>query len=129
VAACRKWPTASVEEDGAAETATEDMSGREPESPQSARREEATRRPDIGRPEPDVAAPDEVATPEAQGLGTGEARTGGDLSEARAALVRTLSHMARQAESTDDATRAKQYLAATREAAEALAALDSVRQR
>ncbi|RBI63092.1 hypothetical protein DMJ13_00600 [halophilic archaeon] len=49
---------------------------------------------------------------------------GGDLDEARDALVRKLTRLAREAETTDDVARARDVLAATREAAEALAALD-----
>jgi uncharacterized Zn finger protein (UPF0148 family) len=48
----------------------------------------------------------------------------GDLSEARASLVRTLTRLARAAESTDDPRRTREYLSAAREAAEAVAALD-----
>ncbi|NEU59094.1 Sjogren's syndrome/scleroderma autoantigen 1 family protein [Halorussus sp. MSC15.2] len=47
-----------------------------------------------------------------------------DLGTAREALVRKLSSLAREAETTDDVARARDLLAATREAAEALAALD-----
>ncbi|WP_132059232.1 Sjogren's syndrome/scleroderma autoantigen 1 family protein [Halorussus amylolyticus] len=47
-----------------------------------------------------------------------------DLSPARESLVRTLTDLARRAEETDDVARARDLLAATREAAEALAALD-----
>ncbi|KAB1187147.1 MULTISPECIES: Sjogren's syndrome/scleroderma autoantigen 1 family protein [Haloferax] len=48
----------------------------------------------------------------------------GDVSGARESLVRTLTWAAEQAESTDDPRRAKEFLAAAREAAEAIAALD-----
>ncbi len=48
----------------------------------------------------------------------------GDLGLAREALVRKLSDLAHRAEETDDVTRARELLGATREAAEALAALD-----
>ena len=51
-------------------------------------------------------------------------RDAGDLGEARAALVRKLTRLAREAEETDDVARARDLLAATREAAEAVAALD-----
>jgi uncharacterized Zn finger protein (UPF0148 family) len=51
-------------------------------------------------------------------------RDAGDLAPPRESLVRTLSDLARRAEETDDAGRARELLAATREAAEALAALD-----
>jgi uncharacterized Zn finger protein (UPF0148 family) len=48
----------------------------------------------------------------------------GDLGIAREALVRKLTDLARRAETTDDVTRSRELLSATREAAEALAALD-----
>lgn len=51
-------------------------------------------------------------------------RDAGDLATAREALVRKLTDLARRAEETDDVARARDLLAATREAAEALAALD-----
>ncbi|WP_135823590.1 Sjogren's syndrome/scleroderma autoantigen 1 family protein [Halorussus ruber] len=47
-----------------------------------------------------------------------------DLGPAREALVRKLTDLARTAEETDDVARSRELLAATREAAEALAALD-----
>ncbi|WP_135827324.1 Sjogren's syndrome/scleroderma autoantigen 1 family protein [Halorussus halobius] len=47
-----------------------------------------------------------------------------DLGPARESLVRTLTDLSRRAEEADDAARARDLLAATREAAEALAALD-----
>jgi uncharacterized Zn finger protein (UPF0148 family) len=50
--------------------------------------------------------------------------TGGDLGEARASLVRNLTRLSQAAESVDDPRRAREYLAAAREAAEAVAALD-----
>ncbi|NHN60677.1 MULTISPECIES: Sjogren's syndrome/scleroderma autoantigen 1 family protein [Halorussus] len=59
-----------------------------------------------------------AASPDAAASG------GGDLATARESLVRKLSALARQAEQTDDVARARDLLAATREAAEALAALD-----
>jgi uncharacterized Zn finger protein (UPF0148 family) len=48
----------------------------------------------------------------------------GDLATAREALVRKLTDLARSAEETDDVARSRELLSATREAAEALAALD-----
>jgi uncharacterized Zn finger protein (UPF0148 family) len=48
----------------------------------------------------------------------------GDLAEARSALVRKLTRLAHEAEQTEDVARARNLLSATREAAEALAALD-----
>jgi uncharacterized Zn finger protein (UPF0148 family) len=50
----------------------------------------------------------------------------GNLGEARASLVRTLSDLAARAESAEDVRRTRDCLAAAREAAEALAALDRV---
>lgn len=47
----------------------------------------------------------------------------GPLADARASLVRTLHRQARQAEACEDPRRAKDHLAAAREAAETLAAL------
>jgi uncharacterized Zn finger protein (UPF0148 family) len=47
-----------------------------------------------------------------------------DLAEARDALRRKLTRLAHEAEQTDDVGYARELLAATREAAEALAALD-----
>lgn len=48
----------------------------------------------------------------------------GDLDAARSSLVRKLTDLARQAEATSDVARSRELLAATREAAEALDALD-----
>lgn len=50
----------------------------------------------------------------------------GDLAEARAALARTVTTLAREAEATDDVSRARSLLAAVREGAEAMAAVDSI---
>jgi len=50
-----------------------------------------------------------------------------DVSAARASLVRTLNALASKAEATDDVGRSRELLAAAREAAEALAAVDSLR--
>ncbi|AUV83682.1 hypothetical protein C2R22_20220 [Salinigranum rubrum] len=56
---------------------------------------------------------------------TGSASVGGDaLADARASLVRTLTHHAQQAEAADGPRRATDHLSAAREAAEALAALE-----
>jgi len=48
----------------------------------------------------------------------------GDLGEARASLVRTLSDLAGRAEASEDARHARDLLAAAHEAAEAIAAVD-----
>ncbi|KTG07993.1 hypothetical protein AUR64_01815 [Haloprofundus marisrubri] len=50
--------------------------------------------------------------------------TSGDLSEARAALTRTVTRYATAAEDADDPRRAKELLSAAREAAETLSALN-----
>lgn len=50
-----------------------------------------------------------------------------DLDEARASLVRTLTALANQAEATNDIGRVREILAAAREAAEAIAALEGAR--
>jgi uncharacterized Zn finger protein (UPF0148 family) len=50
----------------------------------------------------------------------------GDLEAAQAALSRTVTRLARQAEATDDLGRKRDLLAATEEAAESLAALERV---
>jgi len=54
----------------------------------------------------------------------GEPAAAGSLSEARQSLQRTVTRFARAAEETDDPRRARELLAAAREAAETLAALD-----
>jgi uncharacterized Zn finger protein (UPF0148 family) len=51
---------------------------------------------------------------------------GDDLSAARASLTRSLSTLARKAEATDDLSRKREYLAAAKEAAEALDAAERV---
>ncbi|WP_276299548.1 Sjogren's syndrome/scleroderma autoantigen 1 family protein [Halorussus lipolyticus] len=58
------------------------------------------------------------------GRPTADAVSADDLGPAREALVRKLTDLARQAEETDDVARSRELLSATREAAEALAALD-----
>jgi uncharacterized Zn finger protein (UPF0148 family) len=56
--------------------------------------------------------------------GTQQGGRTGDLSVAREALVRKLTTLAQEAEETNDVAHSRELLAATREAAEALAALD-----
>jgi uncharacterized Zn finger protein (UPF0148 family) len=53
---------------------------------------------------------------------TGTGQEGG-LAEARASLTRTVTRLARQAEASEDIGRCREYLTATREAADALAAV------
>jgi len=60
----------------------------------------------------------------AGGRGEGSRTGASDLDAAREALVETLTDLSRRAGETDDAARARELLAAAREAAEALAALD-----
>ena len=62
-------------------------------------------------------------SPDAAAVGptTGE---GGDLAASRATVSRTLAALARRAEETDDLGRKRSLLAAVREAAEAIAAID-----
>jgi uncharacterized Zn finger protein (UPF0148 family) len=69
-----------------------------------------------------VRGGDEAAAP-ADASGRSE---GADLDAARASLTRTVARLARQAEASDDLGRTREYLAATREAAEALAAVQNV---
>ena len=52
---------------------------------------------------------------------------GDDVAAARSALARKLSTLAAQAEATDDVGRSRELLAAAREAAEALAAIETIR--
>jgi len=56
-----------------------------------------------------------------------EPAVSGDLDEARESLVRKLTTLARQAEATDDVGRSRELLAAAKEAAEALSALQRTR--
>lgn len=57
---------------------------------------------------------------------TQQPAAGGDLQTARDALVRKLARLAQQAEATDDVGRSRDLLAAAKEAAEALAAVDRI---
>jgi uncharacterized Zn finger protein (UPF0148 family) len=65
-------------------------------------------------------------TPTPRDQGSGQ-RAEGDLDAARTSLLRTLTHHAERAEAAQDPRRATDHLAAVREAAEALAALDGRR--
>jgi len=68
--------------------------------------------------------PPTPGTADAGGASGGTADAPADLTEARDSLVRTLTDCARQAEAAGDVRRRRDLLAAAREAAEALAALD-----
>ena len=68
-----------------------------------------------------AGSPSGEAVPEATAGSVDDAVAG-----ARAALARKLTSLARQAEATEDVGRARELLAAAREAAEALAAIDRV---
>jgi len=74
----------------------------------------AQRQPANGRTASPAQSGDEAAAP---------AAAGDDFGAARASLVRTLRNQAELAEETDDPRRARDHLAAAREAAEALGAL------
>ena len=83
----------------------------EPQRSRSPQRQ-GSRRPDSRRPESGRAVPRQSAD------------DAGGIDAARASLTRTLTRFARAAEEADDPRRARDRLAAAREAAEALAALD-----
>jgi len=72
----------------------------------------------------ETTAQSATAPQRAAPLATGDA--GEDVAAARAALSRKLSALAAQAEATDDVGRARELLAAAREAAEALAAIEGL---
>lgn len=101
------------------------------EQPQPSAEPEPTPQPDpqpqIDRetvePQPDPSADESRPQPEPQP----QPAATGDLGEARASLVRKLSTLARQAEATDDVGRSRKLLAAAREAAEAISALEKAR--
>ncbi|WP_129114110.1 Sjogren's syndrome/scleroderma autoantigen 1 family protein [Halegenticoccus tardaugens] len=98
---------------GPAAAAGESVDGQNPEAPGGASRnvdEPAGR----SSPADGAASRRVVATGESAGAGP---------SEARAALVDALTRCAREAEAADDPRSATEWLAASREAAEALAAL------
>ncbi|MFB6228617.1 MAG: Sjogren's syndrome/scleroderma autoantigen 1 family protein [Halobacteriales archaeon] len=73
---------------------------------------------------PTTARPAEQNTGRTPETPRSERPPGGDLGEARDSLVRTLSDLAARAEATEDPRLARDLLAAAREAAETLAALD-----
>lgn len=82
-----------------------------------------------GEPAEQRSADTRTASPSgdrAEQSATGSQRTPhtGDLSEARAGLVRTLTTFVNEAEATDDAGRARELLATAREAAETLEAVE-----
>jgi len=69
-------------------------------------------------------APDRSAGERSPSAESGRAANAGGIDDARASLVRTLNDLARRAEAADDVARTRDLLGASREAAEALAALD-----
>jgi uncharacterized Zn finger protein (UPF0148 family) len=71
-----------------------------------------------------TGGPDRTAGAITERTATDRAPPAGDLGEARASLVRTLTAMAERAEAAEDPRRARELLGAAREAAEAIAALD-----
>jgi uncharacterized Zn finger protein (UPF0148 family) len=78
-------------------------------------------------PETAVSSGNQSETPADTPASGGEAHTrteqGDSLATARASLTRTVTRLARQAEAADDLERARAYLTATEEAADALAAV------
>ena len=83
--------------------------------------------PDTTRAPDETSVPD-TTTPPATDVQTHQQERAGDadgesLASARASLSRTVTRLAQQAEASDDLERARAYLAATEEAADALAAV------
>jgi len=77
-------------------------------------------------PSPGAGGPSAAAASEpVSGPGQPTAVGDGDIPAARAALVRTVTALAREAEATSDVGRARELLAAVREGAEAIRALDA----
>lgn len=102
-------------------------SGQRSEEPMNSASDAEQARQDIhvDRTNPPVSEPQSashaVGRDEIEGT---RASTGiGDLGEARGALVRTVTRLSRQAETSDDLGRTREYLTAATEAAEALAAV------
>ena len=76
-------------------------------------------------PEPEPRARQSAPEPSRPPAATAASRPGeaaGDLAEARASLTRTLTSLAKRAETTDDVSKQRDLLAAATEAAEALEA-------
>jgi uncharacterized Zn finger protein (UPF0148 family) len=136
-------PTAAAATDGAADSATpDDVDGDAAGHPSPTRLTggEGTERdasdgsgaatPGAGGAPSDASGPTADSTPavsvDAPTTNTHD-EGDGDLDTARAALVRTLTAHARQAEAADGPRRATDHLTAVREAAEALSALDGIR--
>ncbi|MEF8814718.1 MAG: Sjogren's syndrome/scleroderma autoantigen 1 family protein [Halovenus sp.] len=93
---------------------------RQPEQSRSRRADSRGRdeAPDSRRRPGDEGSPGSAPTP-----GASTPAGGADVPAARESLLRTLARFSRAAEGTEDPQRAREYLAAAREAAEALAAL------
>ncbi|MFO7833928.1 MAG: Sjogren's syndrome/scleroderma autoantigen 1 family protein [Halohasta sp.] len=109
-------PAAQV--DRPTKTRSEQSSQSQPARGGTVREETAdSRSQPAGEPAPTVGG-------EPQGSVGGDGATGGSLTEARQSLRRTVTRFARAAEETDEPRRARELLAAAREAAETLAALD-----
>jgi uncharacterized Zn finger protein (UPF0148 family) len=115
-----------AEADGGHEGAQATEEGQQPDDqqPQPAPSESETE----AEPEPaDAAAPaaEEAPAPQPPTERPAEPRAtppAGDLAAARSSLARTLTRLATQAEDADDLGRTREYLAAAKEAAEALEA-------
>jgi len=74
--------------------------------------------------EPQRATPSSRLPSESHSTSTAGSPATETVTDARDSLTRTLTRFARKAEATDDPRRAKEYLQAAHEAAEALSALD-----
>jgi uncharacterized Zn finger protein (UPF0148 family) len=90
----------------------------------SAEQEQSRQSPEQRRPEASASSQQPSRQPErTREVPSIEPSGSDDVSAARASLVRTLTRFSEQAEATDDPQRAREYLAAAREAAETLAVL------
>jgi len=125
-------PTAQTGSDQAAGTATDRPADpasaqNQPRARQPADPSEETREQTGSSAGEGQASPSAYPSPTQQTSGsapsTSSSDAGGDFEAAHASLVRTLRSHAEQAEQCDDPRRARDHLAAAREAAEALTAL------
>jgi uncharacterized Zn finger protein (UPF0148 family) len=103
------------------------------ETPDVSRTPDASQPPESSQPANASGASAPTGTPQDAGsrspsrlpsaAGTGEAGSAGGLMPARQHLTRTVNRLAEQAAAEEDPGRKREFLAATREAAEALAAV------
>jgi uncharacterized Zn finger protein (UPF0148 family) len=119
-------PSSPTEPDASPEPGSESEPARERRTPSSSEPTEAsdTEARPSGRAEPDsTAEPARGRISSTADTSTGDT----DLTAARASLSRTLTRLSSEAERSEDLSRTREHLLATREAAEALAALDQAR--